>query len=357
MTTRTMLTAAALLGISAFGVNSLLCYLRSRGLSVLMFHGLTNRRHSGVENGLGLHMQVSLFESLCARLASTHTVIPLEEAVALVRAGKPLPRRATVITFDDGYASNYHLALPILRRYNLPATVFIATDFVDNGAYLWPDRIEYALHRTQQPQIDITLGDAELSLPLHDEQSRLFALKALCSALKLIPQDELLAQTSRVEQMLGCALADDPHPPDIYQPLTWDEAKALADSGLVTLGAHTHRHVILGRCKIDTARAEIALSRQIIEQRTGVKVKTFAYPNGKAGDHTPETRRILEEMGFVCGLTTEEGFNPTGRSTDHLTLRRFGQPPSPWHLEAITSGLFAIVRSLLCRPFRQTLQA
>jgi peptidoglycan/xylan/chitin deacetylase (PgdA/CDA1 family) len=293
---------------------------------------------------------------VCARIAATHTPMHLTEAVAMIRAGKRLPKRATVLTFDDGYASNARIALPILRRYNIPATVFIATDFVHNGVFLWPDRIEYALTRTQAAQLDITIGDAELSLPLTDEAGRRMALGALCSALKLIPQESLYEQTERVEKALGCSLASEPSPADIYQPLTWQEARDMADSGLITLGAHTHHHRILGRCNLETARMEIEASRRLIEENTGVKVDTFAYPNGKAGDHTPATRQLLADMGFLCAVTTEEDFNSTGPQTDLLTLRRFGQPPSPWHLEALTSGVLTFARGLRRRPFVRTRQ-
>ena len=356
MTTRTMLAATALAGLSAVGINAFMCYLRSRGLSVLMFHGFTDRRHQGMENASGLHMQADLFDAVCARIAATHTPLHLTEAVQMIRAGKKLPRRATVLTFDDGYASNARIALPILRRYNMPATVFIATDFVHNGTFLWPDRMEYALTRTSALQLDITIGDAEISLPLADEPSRRTALGALCAALKLIPQETLYEETARVEKALGCSLAEEPNPAEIYRPLTWQEAKDMAGSGLITLGAHTHHHRILGRCSVETARAEIETSRRLIEENTGVKVDTFAYPNGKSGDHSAATRALLQELGFLCAVTTEEGFNQTGGDTDLLRLQRFGQPPSPWHLEAMTSGVFTFLRGMRRRPFARAAQ-
>jgi peptidoglycan/xylan/chitin deacetylase (PgdA/CDA1 family) len=350
MTAKMYLTASVLAGASMVGINSLMCYLRSRGLSVLMFHGFTNRTHRGMENAGGLHMQAEVFDAVCARLAASHTPMHLQEAMTMLQAGKPLPKRATVLTFDDGYASNARIALPILRRYNIPATIYLATDFVHNGVHLWPDRIEYALTHTEQQKLEITLGDAELSLPLQGETARRFALGALCAALKLIPQEQLYAETARVENALGCAIAGDPDPADIYQPLTWAEAKALASSGLITLGAHTHHHRILGRCSEETARAEIATSRRLIEENTGVKVSTFAYPNGKPGDHSAATRKLLAEMGFHSAVTTSEGFND--RHTDPLTLRRFSQPPTPWHLDAMTSGVFCFLRKLRRRkPF------
>lgn len=343
---KSLLLSTILAGASVVGLNGMLRLRKSGGLNILMFHGFTDRIHEGMQNASGLHLHADAFAKICGRLARNHTVLHLHEAADLIRAGSPLPRRAIVLTFDDGYASIHRIALPILRRYHLPATVFIATDFVHNGAWLWPDRVEYALHRSKAGALEITIGTRRLQLPLNSMAERTAALFALCAALKCIPQEQLYQETTRVEEALGCSLADDPVPPDIYRPLSWPQARQLADSGLVTLGAHTHHHRILGRCTLETARWEIETSRRLIEENTGVRPDCFAYPNGKPGDHNAATRQLLADLDYRCALTTEEGVNPTGSATDLLAMRRFGQRPGPWHLDALTSGTLGLLRGL-----------
>lgn len=336
---KTLIAASAL---CAAGLPYVLRRIRNPGLSILMFHGFTSRVHAGMENSSGLHLHTSAFESLCRRLASSYNVLPLPEAAEILRRGGQIPRRSVCLTFDDGYESNCLLALPILRKYSLPATVFVATDFVNNGAPLWPDRVEYALQHTTLTEFDGVIAGGEMRFPLRTLADKQSAAGRLCALLKTVPQEELHDRVTAIEQTLGAALGGS-HMPDIYRPLDWIQVRAMADSGLVTIGAHTHTHRIVGRCtKEETIDEEIRTCRQLIAARAGVEPEIFAYPNGQHGDHDERTRAALVRHGFKVAVTTEPGFNPPGKS-DLLALHRFGQPESPSHLDAVVSGTIDLI--------------
>ena len=114
-------------------------------LSVLIFHRVLPEPDPLFPD----EMHARRFDVLCGWLTSWFKVLPLDEAVARLKAGT-LPARAVCITFDDGYADNHHVALPILRRHGLVATFFIATGFLDGGR-MWNDTVIEAIRACKMP--------------------------------------------------------------------------------------------------------------------------------------------------------------------------------------------------------------
>lgn len=277
---------------------------RHRGeLRVLMFHGLTDKEHSGLENCQHKHLDVGRFEALAASLAAHYDVLSLDELTALLEQGRPLPAYPAVLTFDDGFASNYHLAYPVLRRFGLPATIYLETEFVDEKKPIWVDRVDHAMQQAGRSRADLV---------------------SFKEKLKPLPQTEILAAVERLEAETGHRLgrADRDDVPAIYRALDWAQVREMAASGLVTFGSHTHSHVILGRAAPDVIRHELVESRRIIEKETGTQCVHFCYPNGAPGDFSETSEQILRELGFRSSLTTVGGLNPVPCSP--FLLRRLG---------------------------------
>jgi len=126
--TKHQLTALALVGsgFSRFTRN------RRKGQAcVLTFHGLREDHGVGGSLDSSLHMPVSTFRNVCQHLAAKYRVVSLSRIVESIRHQRPLSDRTVAITFDDGYESNYRLAGPVLREFDLPATIFACTGFMD----------------------------------------------------------------------------------------------------------------------------------------------------------------------------------------------------------------------------------
>lgn len=328
-------------------VTTLARTIRKPGLSILMFHGLTENASAGQEDANHLNLEVSVFSSLCAWLKSHAHVLSLPEVLRLQREGRPLPKSSVVITFDDGYASNYHLAYPVLRQFDLPATIFAATDFVQNGAWLWPDRLDYAIAHSPLSTLDIMVHGTRLTLPLQTRTQRLACNQRLGHVLRNIPQELLDSEMTGVETHLEARLSDATRAPEIYKPMSWGQAREMVASGLVSIGSHTHRHLILSRCRPDTLHTELETSTHLITREIGTRPTLFAYPNGKFGDYNAATRDALNAYGYECSLTTETGFNPLAGFFNPHGLRRFGQPTCSAHLEVLVSGVLPLMASLL----------
>ncbi len=254
------------------------------------------------------------FDEMMGWIASWFNVLPLDIAVDSLKSEK-LPRRSAAITFDDGYADNHDVALPILQHHGLPATFFIATGFLDGGR-MWNDTIIESLRHCKQPQLDLS----PLKLGCHDiissEQKR-GAIEAIIGQIKYRTIAERLEITEQIAELAEVQPANN-------LMMTSQQVLAMKHAGM-QIGAHTVSHPILARTDTRTARQEIAASKTRLESLLGQPVRTFAYPNGKPGsDYLPEHPEIVRELGFSLAVSTTWGV--ARQSTDLFQLPRF----TPW---------------------------
>lgn len=332
--------AAALVGS---GLASFARTRRAAETTILTFHGL----HEGVGDPAildwSLHLPVELFRNICSLLAAEYSVISLADLIETRARGERLPDNTVVITFDDGYASTYELAFPILREFELPATVFATTGFLDGDELLWFQRVDLALGRTRMEQIEWAVRDETLRLQFMTREQRQHSLVQLMSRLKDLPDTLLQGEVDRLEEVLGVEtpkfVEDLPRP---MRPMTWDMACDMSLSGFVDIGGHTHTHPILARCDTMTMRAEIATCRDRIRTEIGDLPQAFAYPNGNANDFTRETLLLVREAGFKAACTMVSG--RIDDNTSPYQIPRYGTPESIWEAEATVSGAFETLK-------------
>lgn len=285
--------------------------LASRGrLSILIFHRVLAER----DPLLPSEPTAEEFDLLLSHLKARFTVLPLQDAVERLY-GRRLPRAALAITFDDGYADNLSVAAPLLRKHALPATLFVATGYLDGGI-MWNDRVIAAFRSTSRPDLDLdTLGLGKFSTATTAE--RRDGMERVLRALKYRPA----AERERLARAVADAAAIET-PSKLM--LTCDGARALAGYG-VAVGAHTLTHPILARTPAGDAWREIAEGKRELEAIVGRGVSLFAYPNGRPGDdYAPEHVRMVREAGFAAAVSTAWG--AADCASDRLQLPRF----TPW---------------------------
>ena len=254
------------------------------------------------------------FDEQLRQLAACFNVIPLSDAVRGLDRGK-LPPRAACITFDDGYADNADVALPILQRYGLSATFFVAAGFLDGGR-MWNDTVIELVRRAPGESLDLSeidLGRYEIgSIP-----QRRQAIGNLIDELKYLPIE---ARQAKVDEM--CALIP-AIPPDNLM-MTSSQVRLLYASGM-EIGGHTVNHPILARTDDSVSSAEIANGKEILEGIIGGPVRLFAYPNGKPGrDYARQHPEMEKRLGFDAAVSTAHGTATPG--SDVYQLPRF----TPW---------------------------
>lgn len=254
------------------------------GVAVLTYHGVRDDcvRREAVRGG-ELHVSASRLAEHCQVLRDLCTPISADQFLEAARSGAPLPERAVLVTFDDGYATWLTHALPILERFQVPSVMFICPDPVARGVRFWFDAVA--------------------------ERAGAGAVEAM----KQLPYDRWLEETRRQEMV--CAAGDS------HAPLTVDGVRALARSPLVEIGGHTVTHPILANAPATQQRDEIAGCAATLAEWTGRRPRLFAYPNGRPGlDYSAETVSIVRDV-FDDGFALGEAFAQPGR--DPGEHRRF----------------------------------
>jgi peptidoglycan/xylan/chitin deacetylase (PgdA/CDA1 family) len=284
------------------------------------------------------HLPASFFQDICEHLAKHYRVVSAQDVVKAQRGEIALPARAVAITFDDGYASNYHLAFQVLKRLGLPATIFLTTGYLDGVALPWFVRLELALARSNQPQ----LVWSSFHLPLGSREERRAAYGQLCASLKKRSQVEMSRGLDEIESALGVQVQPGDALPQALCPMTWDMAREMQASGLIELGGHTHTHPVLGRCEAALEAEEIQICAARMKAELGRQPRVFAYPNGMDGDFDEDTQRVLADAGFEAAFTMHAGF--VHQHHEVMALPRYGSPESPLLLEAMVSGCMERLR-------------
>lgn len=300
--------------MGVFVIKKLLSWASPHGhaarLSVLIFHRVLPRPDPLFPD----EVDARRFDEMCGWVKSWFNVIPLDAAVAQLRDGK-LPERAACITFDDGYADNYHVALPILQRHSLTATFFIATGFLDGGR-MWNDTIIESVRACKLQKLELD------SLGLGSHGVATIAEKQVAIAA-LIPQIKYLSVEDRVTITRAIAAQAQVQPPNDLM-MTSHEVKRMHKAGM-QIGAHTVNHPILARLTRDQAHLEIQRSKATLEGLLNNRVGLFAYPNGKPEeDYTAQSVDVVRELGFDAAVSTRWGSSAHG--DDLLQIRRF----TPW---------------------------
>lgn len=227
-------------------------------------------------------------------LADHFTVLPLEEAIPRLREGT-LPPAAACITFDDGYRDNFDVAWPILKKFRLPATIFVATGFLDGGT-MFNDAIAESVRRLETGTHDFSnFGVKETAIS--DIASRRQLIHSLTQAIKYLEPDRRQQLCDDLQGRLSSPL-----PTDLM--MSSDQVRLLSQNG-ITIGGHTVHHPILAKVDNATAQQEIIANRDAIRDITDKIPRTFAYPNGKPNrDYTLDHARMVESAGYELAVST-----------------------------------------------------
>ncbi|MDO8064796.1 polysaccharide deacetylase family protein [Janthinobacterium sp. SUN206] len=281
-------------------------------LSILIYHRVLARPDPLFPG----EVDAALFQRQLRLLKRFYTPLPLGDAVRRLQDGS-LPPRAACITFDDGYADNAQVALPLLLRHGLHATFFIATGYLDGGQ-MWNDTVIDAVR--QAPGAVLDLRAQELgTFPIATLAQRQAAIATLLGRLKYLPFAQRQRLAVQIRRQAG-ARASAP------AMLSTAQLRQLHGAGM-TLGGHTASHPILSTLAERAAQLDIANGKRQLESLIQAPVTLFAYPNGKAGrDYGAPHVAMVKRLGFQAAVATDWGVARPGADLDLLQLPRF----TPW---------------------------
>ena len=275
-------------------------------LTVITYHSFSQSN----ANGLHTCLPVAAFRNHLKFLRKNFLLVHLEEGVERLAIGAPQQRPMISITIDDGFADNYTYAFPLLQAYQIPATIFLATDFLDTEVPPWPTELIHLLDQTTSKELS-----HPVPLPLTSWKEKERALLLLMQTLTPLPPDkrsEFLATIRRELAVPACSKGP--------SPLRWEQVRKMRDSN-IKFGSHTVFHSILTEMEQKIIHEELALSKKRIEEELSEQCLLFAYPNG---NHNECTRKLLKDIGYQIGLTQDFGTN--GTCIDHLAMQRVEIP-------------------------------
>ncbi len=278
------------------------------------------------------------FNEQVAYLAEHYRIVPLSDLAKYLSSGRRLPPGVAAITIDDGYSDAYEIAYPILRRYDVPAAIFVVTGFVDRTNWLWTDKLRYLALNAKGGVVEATVNHFGLPVALGDSASRLEVANHINSVLKAIPNSEKEEAIGRIAASLGVQLPS--APPSEFSALTWDQVREMDTAG-IEIGSHTVTHPILTNITPERLRLELCQSRLRLEEMLCRKVELFCYPNG---DYDLSVQSEVERAGYKCAATSRPGFNDS--YTSPLLLKRIHTEPDMVHFVQSTSGFEQVKNKL-----------
>jgi peptidoglycan/xylan/chitin deacetylase (PgdA/CDA1 family) len=245
-----------------------------------------------------------------------------------------------VLTIDDGYSCSYDTIFPLLRRYRIPAVIFITTGNIGTNAVLTQDFLLKAIGTSTVKEFSLP-ELSPLTYSLRNWRDRTETFKDISSRLKKIGNDEKDRILSKLSELLK---VDPGKPYKGSRMLKWTEVREMRDSGLVSFGTHTISHPILTKIPLAEARREIMMSKEVLERELNEKVRFIAYPNGQEDDFDVTTINLVRESGYDMAFTTIESCR---KGFGCYEVPRYGLVGEPFYMFALRmSGFFDLVHLL-----------
>src|SRR5581483_785308 len=282
------------------GGDRLVWKMDTKRLRILCYHGVCEDRLSKEPWMPGYFVTQTAFDQQLRYLSRNTQVLTLSEAVARLQAGE-LPPRAVSLTFDDGYANNLDIAYSVLKKYNVPATVFLSTSYMESGEIF--------------PFLKLKLIHLDKKL----DAKALPGISYKSSPIDIVEQAASPCWQQVKERLTGEQMRT-------LRPLTVKEVQS-ADSKLIEFGAHTHTHCILKNENDQRRRLEIQTSIQKVAQWSGRACRFFSYPNGQCGDFGELDKQVLRAESIQAAVSGISEAN--GTRSELLELRRY--PVSLYH--------------------------
>jgi len=228
-----------------------------------------------------------------------------------------LPSHTVVVTFDDGYADNCEVALPILLAYGIPATFFVTTGWIGTDAEPWFVALRRAFAATRRT-VWQSLSGREFSLDSEANRSA-----ARREAARDFAKTDSATQPHAVRELLE-SLEVELSPGTSPLMMSWEQVGELIGAGM-GIGAHTVCHPNLSSLPISSQEAEIQDSKLLLEANLGRPVEYFSYPSPiDPPCFSRATIELVQRLGFRAALTTSAGL--VRASSDRFALPRINQP-------------------------------
>jgi peptidoglycan/xylan/chitin deacetylase (PgdA/CDA1 family) len=267
------------------------------------------------------------------------------------RLAEPGARPFAAFTLDDGYRDNRDYAYPVFKRFGVPFTIYVPSDFADGRGDLWWLNLENAIRALDV--VPFEMDGIARTFPAQTTRDKELAYHVIYWWLRQQPEDIARARVAALSRQAG----HDPGELGRTLLLSWDELRDFAADPLVTIGGHTCGHYSVARLPLDVARREIIAGARRLEQELGRPCRHFSFPYGDETAAGPRDLEIARDAGFLTAVTTRKGHLHAHHAHDMIGLPRLslnGDFQRSHYLKTLLTGApFAIrdaVAGLTTRP-------
>jgi peptidoglycan/xylan/chitin deacetylase (PgdA/CDA1 family) len=280
--------------------------------AVFMLHHVRPPRKGEFQPNRHLEVAPEFLRATLSHLRSRRIdVITMDELHERLRT-RNFSRRFACFTFDDGYRDNRDFALPVMREFDAPFTIYVASDFAEGTGRLWWIAVETAIAKA--PAIDVTIGGVPNHLDTATPAAKQAAFERLHDWLRSLAEHDLRREVT--ELCARCEVDETAICGELC--MSWDELKLLAEDPLITIGAHSISHCNLARQSEAAASHELTESRARIEDALQRAVVHLAYPYGNRGAAGQREFALARAAGYKTAVTTRPGMI-FPESAGHLT--------------------------------------
>jgi peptidoglycan/xylan/chitin deacetylase (PgdA/CDA1 family) len=270
--------------------------------SIFMLHHVRPARETAFQPNRHLEVTPDFLRTILTYLRSRQIDIITIDELHRRLTERDFSRRFACFTFDDGYRDNRDFALPVMREFDAPFTVYVTSDFAENAGNLWWVTLEMVIATASAIEVEID------GVATHIETSTLPAKQAafdrLHDWLRGLPgKDDLIREIGALSERHGINQAA------ICRELcmSWDELTPFANEPLVSIGAHTLTHCNLAQQSDEVAAEEMSLSRARIENALELPAVHLAYPYGDKSAAGTREFALAKAAGFKTAVTTRPG--------------------------------------------------
>ncbi len=274
---------------------------------ILMYHRIINPKDTDIIMQDGMYTMPETFRMQLQLLKEHADVISLEDFLLNTQKNSNKSRKKIAITFDDGWIDFETNALPVLKEFKLPATVFLPTSFINTSKLFWTDSISKILSfliknpEVQSKYFSKNIDNKSYSLKVlkNSLQAKSFseAIEPLIETLKLAEiQDRLVFIKDLKDLCLESGMN-----PNTDKFLSWSAVKRISDEGLISFGSHSHKHEISTSLSAQAFKEDISSSISAFKENKIPMTKIFCYPNQNRSEECDD---ILQNLGFLGALAS-----------------------------------------------------
>lgn len=317
-------------------------------IHILMYHRILKDDDEAILSMQpGMYVTESSFKNQMIFLARYYQLISLTELLELWKNGEYSKHaRYCVVTFDDGWLDNYLNAYPILKKYDIPATIFLTTSFIGTDRWFWPEKLSYLLLNKYQDILDLSDGLEDIRddvistifTIINDKRSYVIReqIDFVIEGLKKYSDQSIDNALGRLYELMDLLI------PKERAVLNWNEIKEMSNNG-ISFGSHTCNHKILTGIPLSEAREELERSVDLLKEKELNFVPVFCYPNG---NYNQEIQNTVRNCGYEAAVTTRFGFEGK-KPDDYFGIKRIGVhndisstiPLFSFHLSGLSHGL------------------